>query len=168
MDSQAYISQATTLRQKAVESSRRYGAPAEEAEDIAQETMIRLWQVSPKIDTRQKAEALAVCIAHNLTIDWLRREKRRAPQEEIPTESSDSHCQADTHLEEQETDEWLRKQLADLPSTEYTVLHLRQVEGLDNRAIAQRLGIEERSVATLLSRARRRLLEEIRKRRKQS
>ena len=154
MDSQAYISQATTLRQKAVESSRRYGAPAEEAEDIAQETMIRLWQVCPKIDTRQKAEALAVCIAHNLTIDWLRRE--------------DSHCQADTHLEEQETDEWLRKQLADLPSTEYTVLHLRQVEGLDNQAIAQRLGIEERSVATLLSRARRRLLEEIRKRRKQS
>ena len=134
MDSQAYISQATTLRQKAVESSRRYGAPAEEAEDIAQETMIRLWQVCPKIDTRQKAEALAVCIAHNLTIDWLRREK----------------------------------QLADLPSTEYTVLHLRQVEELDNRAIAQRLGIEERSVATLLSRARRRLLEEIRKRRKQS
>ena len=87
MDSQAYISQATTLRQKAVESSRRYGAPAEEAEDIAQETMIRLWQVCPKIDTRQKAEALAVCIAHNLTIDWLRREKRRAPQERKATSS---------------------------------------------------------------------------------
>ena len=160
MDSQAYISQATALRRKAVESSRRYGASAEEAEDIAQETMIRLWQVCPRIDTRQKAEALAVRIAHNLTIDWLRREKRRAPQEE-------SHCQADAHLEEQETDEWLRKQLADLPSTEYTVLHLRQVEELDNGAIAQRLGIEERSVATLLSRARRRLLEEIKKRRNQ-
>ena len=163
MDSQAYISQATALRRKAVESSRRYGASAEEAEDIAQETMIRLWQVCPRIDTRQKAEAFA----HNLTIDWLRREKRRAPQEEIPAESSDSHCQADAHLEEQETDEWLRKQLADLPSTEYTVLHLRQVEELDNGAIAQRLGIEERSVATLLSRARRRLLEEIKKRRNQ-
>lgn len=167
MDSQAYISQATTLRRKAVESSRRHGAPAEEAEDIAQETMIRLWQVCPRIDTRQKAEALAVRIAHNLTIDWLRREKRRAPQEEIPAESSDSHCQADAHLEEQETDEWLARQMAGLPGTEYTVLHLRQVEGLDNKAIALRLGIEERSVATLLSRARRRLLEEIRKRRNQ-
>lgn len=57
--------------------------------------------------------------------------------------------------------------MAGLPGTEYTVLHLRQVEGLDNKAIALRLGIEERSVATLLSRARRRLLEEIRKRRNQ-
>lgn len=72
------------------------------------------------------------------------------------------------HLEEQENNEWLRKQLAGLPSTEYTVLHLRQVEGLDNKTIAYRLGIEERSVATLLSRARHRLLEEIKKRRKQS
>lgn len=166
MDSQAYIFQATTLRRKAVESSRRHGAPAEEAEDIAQETMIRLWQLCPKIDTRQKAEALAAYIAHNLTIDWLRREKRRAPQEEVPVESQDSSNHADTHLEEQETDTWLQKQLADLPSTEYAVLHLRQVEGLDNQAIAQRLGIAERSVATLLSRARRRLLDEIRRRRK--
>lgn len=57
--------------------------------------------------------------------------------------------------------------MAGLPGTEYTVLHLRQVEGLDNKAIALRLGIEERSVATLLSRARRRLLEEIKKRRNQ-
>lgn len=168
MDSQAYISQATTLRRKAVESSRRHGAPAEEAEDIAQETMIRIWQLCPKIDSPQKAEALTCCIARNLTINWYRREKRRAPEEAIPTEIPDESNPTDVHLEEQENNEWLRKQLAGLPSTEYTVLHLRQVEGLDNKTIAYRLGIEERSVATLLSRARHRLLEEIKKRRKQS
>lgn len=167
MDSQAYISQATTLRRKAVACSRRHGAPAEEAEDIAQETMIRLWQLRPKIPSVQKAEALATCIARNLTINWYRRERRRAPEEALPAEAADRSSRADARLEEQETDEWLARQMAGLPGTEYTVLHLRQVEGLDNKAIAIRLGIEERSVATLLSRARRRLLEEIKKRRNQ-
>lgn len=167
MDSQAYISQATALRRKAVACSRCHGAPAEEAEDIAQETMIRLWQLRPKIVTAQKAEALATCIARNLTINWYRRERRRAPEETITAEAADRSSRADARLEEQETDEWLARQMAGLPGTEYTVLHLRQVEDLDNKAIALRLGIEERSVATLLSRARRRLLEEIKKRRNQ-
>jgi Sigma-70, region 4. len=41
---------------------------------------------------------------------------------------------------------------------------LRQVEGRSKEEIARLLGIEVRSVATLLARARQRLLNEIRKR----
>lgn len=59
---------------------------------------------------------------------------------------------------------WLERKLQDLPSTEYALLHMRQVERLSAKEMARRLGIRETSVATLLSRARRRLLEEIRKR----
>ena len=69
----------------------------------------------------------------------------------------------DEALEAQEDDRWLKQQLRSLPSTEYTILRMRQVEGLTNEEIACRLGLESTSVSTLLSRARRSLLEEIRK-----
>ena len=59
----------------------------------------------------------------------------------------------------------LEAELEKLPSTEYEVLRLRQVELRSGKEIADILGITEASVRTLLSRARRRLLEEIKKRR---
>ena len=65
-----------------------------------------------------------------------------------------------------ENEEWLRRKLDRLPSSEYQVLHLRQVERKTNREIAAILGIEVTSVATLLSRARQKLMEDIRKRKK--
>ena len=46
-----------------------------------------------------------------------------------------------------------------LPSTEYQVLHLRQVERKTDQQIAAILGIGNASVPTLLSRARRKLMQ---------
>lgn len=51
-----------------------------------------------------------------------------------------------------------------LPSKEYQILKLRQVEQKTNEEIAKLLGIEKTSVATLLSRARIKILKEFQKR----
>lgn len=69
-----------------------------------------------------------------------------------------------TEIESSEELRWLENKMKSLPTTEYAILQMRQVEHQNNREIAQRLGIEESSVSTLLARARRRLLEEIRRR----
>ena len=67
-------------------------------------------------------------------------------------------------LEVKEDDEWLETKLQQLPTTQRTLLYMRQVERRTHEEIAQLLGIETTSVSTLLARARRTLLEEIKRR----
>ena len=66
-----------------------------------------------------------------------------------------------------EDDEWLTKRFQQLPTTQRTLLYMRQVERRSHEEIAQLLGIETTSVSTLLARARRTLLEEIKRRNRQ-
>lgn len=72
--------------------------------------------------------------------------------------------QPDAMLESAENDRWLGMQIGRLPSGEHAVLHLRQVEHKTTEEIAAIVGISPGSVPTLLARARRKLMEEIRKR----
>jgi RNA polymerase sigma-70 factor (ECF subfamily) len=69
-------------------------------------------------------------------------------------------------LEAKENEEWLTLKLQQLPTTQRTLLYMRQVERKSHEEIAQLLGIETTSVSTLLARARRTLLEEIKRRNK--
>ena len=146
MDEEAFISAAHELRQSAVSVSRRYGATEVEAQDVAQETMIRLWQM---LDT----------------IDGYRRAARFHTTGTLPSDCPADIPAPDRRLEEAENEAWLRDRLRRLPSTEYAILHKRQVEGLTTQQIACCLALDERSVSTLLSRARHRLLEDIKRRR---
>ena len=68
------------------------------------------------------------------------------------------------HLPEMSKEE-LEQRIKELPSTLHAVLKMRQDEKYSNKQIAALLGIKETSVSTLLARARRQLLEEIKKQR---
>ena len=67
-------------------------------------------------------------------------------------------------LEMKEDDIWLSAKLQQLPTTQRALMYMRQVERRSHEEIAQLLGIETTSVSTLLARARRTLLEEIKRR----
>ena len=67
-------------------------------------------------------------------------------------------------LETKENDEWLASRLQQLPTTQRTLLYLRQVERKSHEELATLLGIEITSVSTLLAKARRTMLEEIKRR----
>jgi V/A-type H+-transporting ATPase subunit I len=70
----------------------------------------------------------------------------------------------DVEVENSENELWLQKRLKALPSNQYQVLYLRQVEKKSFEEIAQIVGITPESVSVLLSRARKQMLQEIRKR----
>lgn len=180
MSEKEFIELVPRLRLVALESGRRAGAGADEAEDIAQETIIRLWQMSDRLGTLASPEAFTATVARHLAIGAFRKNRRFAGGVEVAAASSRGGRVGgeagslvpeaarvdgpDVAMETKEDEAWLERRLRELPSTEYAILHMRQVERLDNSEMARRLGIRETSVATLLSRARRRLLEEIRKR----
>ena len=137
------------------------GAGKDEAEDIAQDVMLRLWQMHDELDRYDSVEALVALMAKH----QLRNHQRRKPSEALDEAIVVSlNTSPHEELESKENDEWLSAKLQQLPTTQRTLLYMRQVERRSHEEIARLLGIEITSVSTLLARARRTLLEEIKRR----
>ena len=154
---------ARTWREKALSVSRHYGAGIDEAEDIAQDVMLRLWQMHEELERFRSVEAIVALMAKHL----IRNHQRRRPSE-VLDEAMIVSMNTSPHevLETKENEEWLSAKLQQLPTTQRTLLYMRQVERKSHEEIAILLGIEVTSVSTLLARARRTLLEEIKRRNK--
>ena len=163
MDRNAFERHARSWLQKALETCRSCGAGRAEAEDIAQDVMLRLWQMHDELDRYEKPEALVALMTRHLLRNHQRRRKQELLNEAMVVSLSNSPHDL---LEMKEDDAWLDKRLRQLPTTQRTLLYMRQVERRSHEEIARLLGIETTSVSTLLARARRTLLEEIRQRNK--
>jgi len=163
MEKSAFEQKARTWREKALEVSMHYGAGKDEAEDIAQDVMLRLWQMHEELERFRSVEAIVALMAKHL----IRNHQRRKPSE-VLDEAMIVSMNTSPHevLETKENEEWLSAKLQQLPTTQRTLLYMRQVERKSYEEIAILLGIEVTSVSTLLARARRTLLEEIKRRNK--
>ena len=161
MDKSAFEQQARTWRQKALMVSHSCGAGRDEAEDVAQDVMLRLWQMRDELEDGSRTEALVSLMARHMTRN---HQRRRTPQQ--LDEATVIALGTGPHelLETKENEAWLAVRLQQLPTTQRTLLYMRQVERRSHEEIARLLGIELTSVSTLLARARRTLLEEIKRR----
>lgn len=151
---------APELRQRALNISKGYSLNADESDDIAQDALLKLWTLHSEIAEKKNAEALTISITRHLCIDHFRKQKKVSLLDIRPVvdeQKPNPHEQ----LEVADNEEWLEKKLQSLPSMEYQVIYLRQTEQKSNAEISALLGIGINSVATLLSRARKKLLQEI-------
>ncbi len=158
----AFNQQAPRLRQLALKAATTAGADSDTAEDVAQETMLRLWQMrdDPRL---YNPEGYASTIARHLALNQQRR-RSALPLDERQAATLSVPSPLDLMLR-REDEQWLRERIRNLPFTQHAVLRLRQVEHRSNSEIAAILGIKEASVSTLLARARRQLLTEIQQQR---
>ena len=65
------------LREKLINISWRMMEDRSDAEDIVQETFLKLWQIREKLDGYNSVEALAVQVAKNLALDKLKQHGRQ-------------------------------------------------------------------------------------------
>ena len=172
MEESAFEQHARQWRQKAYTVSQRCGASETEAEDIAQDVMLRLWQMREDLVRYEHPEALVTVMAKHMTWSLRRKSQVSPPWERLRVGKFGSGMGAGETspqelLEEKENEEWLTRRIAQLPPTQRTLLYMRQVERRSHKELSGLLGISEASVSTLLARARRTLLEEIKQRNKQ-
>lgn len=164
MDEKAFEHRAVSLREKAVAACLACGADTMQAEDVAQEVLLRLWQMRDELDKYRSLNALVAIMARNEVVSQ-HRAKRTVPLSDINASRLQSNLgSADQEYISEQEMAWLTSAMHQLPSTQYTVLHMRQVEQKSYDEIAQLLGIESSSARSLLSRARMWLLQEIKNR----
>lgn len=125
-----------------------------EAEDIVQETMIRVWSKRDEWATFSSVEAYCLTVARNLAID--RSERMDAHTVELTGEAEQATDPTGPYerLEGKERMQLLHRLVAALPEKQRTVLQLRDMEEKSYKEIADILGITEEQVKVNLFRAR--------------
>lgn len=132
------------------------------AEDITQESFVKMWKHLDSYDTNRNFKTWMFRIAHNTTIDWLRKRKHKVFSDFNTTEDDDfgSTLADETPLpdelfEKKELTNTLEKALAKMsvPSRELLLLRLR--ENLTFEEVAEAL---DRPLNTVKSQYRRALI----------
>lgn len=146
-------------------ASRMLGDPAE-AEDVAQEAMLRVWRIAGEWDERgAKLSTWVHRVTVNLCYDRLRR-RRSASLDEAP-EPEDPAPSAQARMEADEGAGLLREALDKLPERQRAAVMLRHFEERSNPEIAEALEVSVEAVESLLSRGRRALKEMLAPRRRE-
>jgi len=127
----------------------------EEAQDVAQEAMIRLWKHRTGVD-REGAHRWLRRTAHNLCIDRMRRRKSRpeSPDDEALERGADGSPNPQRLAESSELAGALERALGALPERDRAVIVLREVQGLPYNEIAEVLGVPLGTLKARLHRAR--------------
>ena len=133
---------------------RMLGDDCQEAEDIAQETFLRLYRASGRYRADAALRTYLLRIARNLCIDHFRK-KRPELLDDIPEATSDETPM--DLLEGAITVDRLEKAIAGLPVNQRTALLLRHSEQLAYNRIAEVMELSVGAVESLLVRARRTL-----------
>ena len=144
MTTEAFQQQAGELRKQLVSIAHKYMGNTDEAEDIAQDAMVKLWLMREQLTL--PIAGMASIVTRNLCIDALRKKHQTIDIAQLPDEADFS--------DDGEQIEQLLKVIDSLPSTHRTILRMRHLQGMEMREIALVLGSTEVAVRKTLSRAR--------------
>ena len=130
-----------------------------EAEDLAQEAMLRLWRIAP--DWRQgeaKVTTWLYRVVTNMCTDRqrMRQRRRQTPLDDTP-EMEDGAKTAEAGMIEADRMAALSAALALLPARQREAVVLRHIEGLTNPEIAVVMDIGVEAVESLTARGKRAL-----------
>src|SRR5712692_429713 len=135
-----------------------------DAEDVAQEALLRAYRQFDRLRDRNRFRAWLVRIAFRLALDRLRSGKRRQQRDTLwsQPEYQPSATNAEDLAASNEFQEHLEDALAELPEKLRLVLLLAAMEGHTIDEIAAMLGISTGTVKSRIFYARRQLAEKLR------
>jgi RNA polymerase sigma-70 factor (ECF subfamily) len=140
----------------------------EEARDAAQEAFLQAYQSLPGFQGDAQFRSWLYKIAANKCLDLRRKKARRASiatvsplQEDLPTRSEEPTPEESVISSEQRRE--LQSMIDSLPEKYRDVVVLHHYKRLSYREISEMLGIEVKSVETRMSRAKKMLLDLLRK-----
>ena len=171
MERLKYISLVKELRQIAVARALALLDDKDDAEDVAGEVMLKLWEKRKDLrDNADKVRHLADKMARNLALNLLQHRRRhpilrifhRQDRDEEETGGIPDIPEWSTpqqYIEDKEADSIGRRAMSQLPYNWRRIVEMREREDMSFAEIAQVLGTSESSCRGMMSKARQRLLQ---------
>ena len=143
------------LKNQLYRLAQRITLDSAEAEDIVQETLIKIWNRRDTWDEIDNMEAFCFTICRNLSLDSI---KKRGNQNESIDQAQIDHpdnalTPSDRTIQRDEV-AWVRQIVDNLPEKQRSCIQLRDFEGKTYKDIAQILQISEEQVKVNIFRGR--------------
>lgn len=128
-----------------------------EAEDVVQDTMLRVWGRRDEWEGMESVEAYCLTVCRNLAID--RSQLKESQNEELTESNANTPDSADPYslCVHNEQMALIHRLISGLPEKQRTILQLRDVEGKSYKEIADIVGVSEEQVKVNLFRARQKI-----------
>ena len=134
-----------------------------DAEDVVQETMLKVWNRREQWEQIESMEAFCMTICRNVALDRQKRmENRNESLEDVGHDAPDRSYGANPEEQAVQRDkvERVRRLMNRLPEKQRTCMQLRDVEGKAYKEIAEVMGITEQQVKVNIFRARQTIKQE--------
>ena len=144
------------IRQRLKAVAGRMLSDAQAAEDALQEAFLRLWG-RYEVRSDREAEALLIRTVRNVSIDQIRKRKTEPLSVDLPEEDDGEHREALFRRVEEMVD-------TELTDLQRLIIRRHEYESVTLEKIAEELGMQPPAVRMQLSRARKIIREQYRKR----
>lgn len=127
---------------------------ADNAEDLVQEVMLRLWNKREQLEAEDKLKSLAITMIHNLFLDQQRHESHTATMPEqidIAVNDRSAELRDEARL--------IRNIVDQLPPLQQQIFRMKEIEGYTAEEIMQITGCSADNLRRNLSRARTKIRE---------
>ena len=144
------------LKNKLFRLALRITLNREEAEDVVQDTLMKVWNSRDKWQQLESIEAYSLTIARNLSLDRIKKmENQNDSLEEQNTERLDENTSTPSErMIQKDKLDIVRNIIDELPEKQRSCLQLRDIEGKSYKEIADILSITEDQVKVNIFRAR--------------
>lgn len=127
----------------------------EEAEDIVQDTLVKVWNARDRWQDIDSLEAYTYTIARNLALDRMQKaENRNASLDEAIADRPDNSSTPYEKTLQSDRMSLVRHLVDQLPEKQRSCMQLRDIEGKSYKEIAAILGISDEQVKVNIFRAR--------------
>lgn len=156
MELKEFKIQIGTLRERMLQQARTLTGDADDAEDVVQDVLLKLWNRRQELDQCRHIEAFVSTAVRNACIDFQRTKHTSSnvlPEPSCFVNENDPHHE----LEVKNEMELVHRIICSLPPLQQTILRMKDIEGYETEEIAQITGCSSEAIRSNLSRARKRL-----------
>lgn len=122
------------------------------AEEVVQQTFIRIWEVREKIDPTENFISYLCTIARNMSMNMYQHQTvEYIYTEYLLKSSSERDCQTEENTDLRFLNDYIDSLAEELPPSRKRIFLLSKRQGYTNKEIAAMLDISESTVATQLS-----------------
>ncbi|MDR0537738.1 MAG: RNA polymerase sigma factor [Tannerellaceae bacterium] len=158
MEKKIFIQEILPLRPRLLAYAESLMDNRDDAEDIAQEVLLKLWSMKEELSVYNSVLALSLKITKNLCLNALKyRADRHVDMETLKEKTDESTLSPYSILEQKDNLQQVNQIIERLSGLQQAVLKMKHVEGLEIDEIALITGSTLEAVRMNLSRARKRV-----------